>query len=159
MDRNISNEAWFEAWSAFLITVENLVLRKRGLIGDDRQAAGLDVVIEDQRRAARLDRLLDLLSDLLHLVRHDINEDVVAAALDEATEAGTRTAVMITAAELAYIVESFPAEQIKDMETAESGIDAAAQVAASVERKLTWDRQNGTLLHGLGDLLKMGRAL
>ena len=69
MDRNISNEAWFEAWNALLITVENLLLRKRGLIGEERQVAGLDALIGDQRRAARADRLNDLLSDLLHLVR------------------------------------------------------------------------------------------
>ena len=159
MDRNISNEAWFEAWSAFLITVENLLLRKRGLIGEERQVAGLDALIGDQRRAARADRLNDLLSDLLHLVRHEMTGEVVFSTLDEAGAAGDRTAVMITAAEMAYVAESFPAEQIQDMDTANSGIEVAKYVNESVQWKFGWARPPKTLLDGLGDLLSIGRAL
>ncbi len=159
MDRNISNEAWFEAWNAFLITVENLLLRKRGLIGEERQVAGLDALIGDQRRAARADRLNDLLSDLLHLVRHEMTGDVVFSTLDEAGAAGDRTAVMITAAEMVYVAESFPAEQIQDMDAANSGIEAAKYVNESVQWKFGWARPPKTLLDGLGDLLSIARAL
>lgn len=146
MNPDLTDDDWFAEWQRFLTTLEGLLARKH------------EIIAQQERRAARLDQLLVMLVYLLMRLREDVNREVAGNLLVQTSETQQgREAIVITAEEMAFMNRYYVAAQLESEAEADQGIEAGKTVKDSIEKLFSFIPRHKTLLHGVNELLSLGR--
>ncbi|WP_118132663.1 hypothetical protein [Oceanicella sp. SM1341] len=161
-----SDDAWFEDWSEMLHTMQVCCARKKDGLGRlTRQG-------EPSARVARLRDLEALLAALLEIIRAEITREVVGYILSDAQERhGGRELIALTGQEMRLANRHYgrggaqrqagsappaPEEEIADADT---GFEVAKTAKDSIEKLFSWLPRHKALLHGLNELLSLGKLV
>ncbi|QDL92942.1 hypothetical protein FDP22_14820 [Paroceanicella profunda] len=163
---DFSDEDWFTAWGAFLAAMLHCALRKRDAL--HRLAPG-EVPAP---RTARMLELHMMLHDLLEIIRAEITREVTDHLLADAQERHRgRELVALTGQEMRFVARHYgrggaerqsdgaPPTPEKEIAESDTGFEAAKTAKDSIEKLFSWVPRHRALLHGLNELLSLGKLV
>ncbi|GHF17899.1 hypothetical protein GCM10017044_10470 [Kordiimonas sediminis] len=148
MNLDLQNSEWVAEWTTFTDTIHTAFRAKA-------------VMLEtDHRRYAKIRHLLELVDGLMGELSQELHGDEMHRILDNTERANeSRFSIVITGAEMAYVNEQYQIDHLRSVEDTDEAMEATQTVKDSIEKFFRFIPKHKEILHGLNELLSLGRAI